>query len=256
MHRTAAFAALTVALAACSGSGDGDGLPWTSGPEAIGDVDLPPAGEPFVTLEGELFVTGDGVVYRHGEEPEGMAPVAEGESPWEVAELTPDGLETLVGIVDDHHFFDPAPDYSEVQVTDSIETVVVITTAEQSFEHRAYVDQVDADDAGGLEQEWARYEDLLVELRDLPAAVDGEISEFEPYVPDAWDIIEPFGDMSPSSVAGELVEWPFATAAVEGCTTFPDDDVTAEGADGATGRYVADDTVVDVHPRFPWEGDC
>lgn len=216
------------------------------------DVALPPDGQPFLTLTGELIVTSDGTVYRAVEEPMGMVPAPTGGTTWEVAELTSRGFGRLQGFLAEQGFFAPPPDYSGVMVTDVGPNRLIVATADETFEHEAFVDYVDPGTGG---EAYARFRTVLDGLRDLPSIVGDEIAEFEPYVPETWTVVDNLG-VSASYIDGEVEPWPFAEPAVEGCTSFPDDDVTAGGVDGATGRYGVGDRVLDVEPRFPWDGPC
>lgn len=243
------IAALVVAGPACSA--DDDSL-FPTDPGGVVDVELPPAGEPFVELNGELYVTSDGVVYRMAAEPaSSIMPLPAGDRPWEIAQLTPAGMERLLVFLDDHRFFDDVPEY-EVLVTDTPSDHVIVTTADATYEHVTFAHVTD--DAGAA---YDRFNDVFDGLADLPATVDGEIGDFAPYRPDAWEVTMPFGTSIPSAMTDEPRPWPFATPPTESCTTFPDDrELSTAPTDGATGRYLDDGVVYDVAPRFPWDGAC
>lgn len=248
MRVRSALPLLTIFLAT------GASCPEDDGGYGLGvDVELPAAGEPFLEVSGELFVTGGGTVYRAVEEPMGMVPLPAGGPTWEVAELTTVGLSRLVELLDENAFLGMPPDYSRVIVSDVSPSRVIVRTADATYEHEAFIDHVDEGTGG---EAYERFRDVVEGVRDLERLVDGEIGEFAPYVPTSWDVVDNIGPGGIDHFDDEVEPWPFAAPPVEGCTTFPDDDVTADGIDDATGRYVSGRQVLDVEARLPWDGPC
>jgi len=248
------------ALGACGGDGE-SAFPLSTAATTGSTIDdrpieLPGIEAPFLIVDRSLIVTSRGEVYRRNEEPEGfvgsgyMAPTPVAPTGWEVAQLTDAGLDDMIAIADEHGFLDPPPDYA-LFVTDSNPFWISVTLASAGYEHEIY-DPEDLD-VGDDEADAARRRarDFVEAMANLPDRLGADLGPFEPYLPAAW-----FVHAQPHADDGGVADWPFTDGPVEGCTSFPGDEPTAEGVDGATGRYVHEDTVYDVIPRFPWESPC
>lgn len=226
----------------------------------VAGIELGPAGEPLVELNGWLYVTNAGDVYRMVDQddlagglatPSGSYWMAPPPPPptWEIAQLTDAGLEAVVSTLDEHGMFDPAPDYGDLFVTDIPGFSMIVHRADTASVHELLLphEQIPGDAAANAAR--ANLVEVIDYFTDLEIELGDDLSDFEPYVPARWQI-------SQSYEGGPGQErWRFQTSPDLGCSDFAGDTTTVDGVDAVTGRYKVDGTVVDVSPMFPWQ-DC
>ena len=141
-----------------------------------------------------------------------------------------------------------APDYGDVGITDQDTFEMTVTTSAGTFSHSVYARGEETGD-DGADDARQRLEDFVSFLGDLESEVGDDVGEFAPFVPEQWSIT------TDEYYRASGNPWLFSEPAVTGCTTFPDDDVTAGGTDGATGLYELDGRPFAVQPLLPGE-DC
>lgn len=221
---TVALGAMTFAVTAPAAAGDGIDLP--DDPDAQ-----------VVNLDNNVVVYADGRVFRRADPRRAGARSFVGSTEmmpappptgFELAQLTDDGLAWLFEQADELGMLFDNPDYGDPQVTDQDTTQLTVTTAEGEFFHSVYGLGIDVDDSDAQDrrEHYAEFTSILADLDDV---LDDEISDFEPWVPDAWVV-------SPASWLGSAAaDWPLDDVPdnLPACVVLPSD----PGADTATGAY-------------------
>jgi hypothetical protein len=195
--------------------------------------------------DGTVVVYGDGRVFRRvtgaafaglssagfADRSPRMAPPP-APSSYEVAELTDEGLEWLIDRADELGMLVDDPDYGDAMITDNPTSTLVITIDDETFEHSVYAPGYDVD--GRVEQERREhFREFSDTLYDVESEIYDAISDFEPWLPEAWIVSER------SWLFDEPTrDWPLDELPVPGdCVILPVDD----DQDTATGAYIGPD---------------
>ena len=252
MNRTTRFAS-TVALSAV-------GLLASHDPASATALPTDPDVEVVNLDDGTVVVYADGRVFRRvtgpafagfsgsgfaGRVPTMAPPPAP--SSYEVAELTDDGLEWLIDRADQLGMLVDDPDYGDPMITDNPSSSLVVTADGGTFEHSVYAPGYDVD--GRVEQERREhFREFSDSLHGLESEIDDEISDFEPWIPEAWIVSERTW-LFDEPTRG----WPLGELPVPGdCVILPVDG----DHDTATGAYIGpDDTFVVADAALPGT-DC
>ena len=241
-----------IGIVACTPAVIAGGAGDAAAKEPSGDVQV-------IDLDrGSVVVYADGRVFRRIEQfierslhasrsLPGIAPQPV-PSGYERAQLTARGLTSLWDEAEELGMLVDEPDYGDPGVTDSAYSELTVQAGDQVFQHRVYAPgwDVEDDDAQERRERYARFAEMLVRLDE---AIDREISDFEPWVPDAW-VLSDDGWF----VAAPGREWPLDDPPTPGaCVILPSD----EDQDTATGAYLVrgtvEDHVVVASPLLPGE---
>jgi hypothetical protein len=153
-------------------------------------------------------------------------------SSYEVAELTDAGLEWLLERADELGMLVDNPDYGDPMVTDSPTSSLVITTGDETFEHSVYAPGFEVE--GRTEQERRNhFSEFTAIILGLDDEVGDELSEFEPWIPEAWVVSDRSWFFEEPTR-----DWPLDEPPAPGdCVVLPTD----ADLDTATGAYIGPD---------------
>jgi hypothetical protein len=236
MNRTIRFASTvalgTVGLLASHDAASATALPEDPDAQVVNLDD----GTVVVYADGRVFrrVTGPAFAGFFGAGFVGRPTMAPPPAPssYEVAELTDDGLEWLIDRADELGMLVDHPDYGDPMITDNPSSSLVVMTDGGTFEHSVYAPGYDVD--GRVEQERREhFREFSDTLRGLESEVDDELSDFEPWIPEAWIVSEQTWLFDEPTR-----DWPLDEPPVPGdCVILPVDG----DQDTATGAYIGPD---------------
>lgn len=189
-----------------------------------------------------LLISGDGRAFTPGAVPAIYpGPLV---APMGVRTISEAGIQTLLGLAREAGLLAPPPDYTvELNIADAPDTVVTITTADGSWEHRAYALTVgDGPEATPARQALA---DFVRAATDLPTTVGaGELgpeSLFEPTEYRVRATATDEGKLGGLDPAPTFVDWPassgFDLATAAECARVAADQVGSVFADATQLTY-------------------